>query len=160
MKGNQRSSELEEIVILGKRESTVRDGFKQPVIKKAKSSGQVDAEVDVEALITGQLKVENNSKKSNLQIDNEKGDENGLVQEEVQCRVVRPELVTSSEVSSVGDEAPSRRGRNKIMGLMDRYGAWRDTKEDLVSIIDNYFFELFTSSNPSAQDMELVTSKV
>ncbi|KAK1566944.1 hypothetical protein Q3G72_006375 [Acer saccharum] len=41
------------------------------------------------------------------EIDNERGDENGLVQEEVQCRVVRPELVTSSEVSSVGDEAPS-----------------------------------------------------
>ena len=43
---------------------------------------------------------------------------------------------------------------------MNGNGAWRESKDDLVSITTNYFTNLFTSNNPSNQDMERVTSNI
>ncbi|KAK0578490.1 hypothetical protein LWI29_011284 [Acer saccharum] len=57
-------------------------------------------------------------------------------------------------------KASGRRARNRIAGLKDDSGVWKDSNDDLVSIISAYFSGLYTSSFPSSQDLEKVTKNV
>ncbi|KAI9177819.1 hypothetical protein LWI28_019665 [Acer negundo] len=123
---------MDVVPFTGKRKSSVGEKFEQSVNKKGKGLSQVgietlitsDLKVDNnyrkgnlqfvkggddknEALITGELHVENTSGKGNSQIVEEKKDGNKSVSEEVQYRVVRPKFLSSSEVSSMVEEAPS-----------------------------------------------------
>ncbi len=41
----------------------------------------------------------------------------------------------------------SRRRKNKISGLRDEYGCWRDDPEELKGIMTRYFSRLFASSS-------------
>ncbi|KAK0596643.1 hypothetical protein LWI29_017686 [Acer saccharum] len=57
-------------------------------------------------------------------------------------------------------KASGRRARNRIAGLRNDSGVWKDSNEDLASIISAYFSGLYTSSFPSSQDLEKVTKNV
>ncbi|KAK3192990.1 hypothetical protein Dsin_024300 [Dipteronia sinensis] len=45
--------------------------------------------------------------------------------------------------------ASARRARNRIHGLIDEGGTWRDSKDDLEIIISQYFSGLFSSNHPT-----------
>ncbi|KAK0571586.1 hypothetical protein LWI29_018458 [Acer saccharum] len=83
-------------IVEGLKAKKVQSGLKWKRAVRDMKGNQRSSEFG-EITILGELKVENNSEKGNLQIVDDRGDGNGSVQEEVQCRVVRPELVTSSE---------------------------------------------------------------
>ncbi|KAI9174615.1 hypothetical protein LWI28_020151 [Acer negundo] len=57
-------------------------------------------------------------------------------------------------------KASRRRARNRIVGLMDDSGTWKDTNEELVTIISNYFSGLYSLSLPTTQELEKVTKNV
>ncbi|KAK0601645.1 hypothetical protein LWI29_026071 [Acer saccharum] len=87
-------SDLGEEPKLGKRRISTREDFAQPVNKKIKNTGQLVVTVPIQ----------DDSSKVCLQATDD-SKEGGI--DESQGRVVRPEIVTSVEVSSVGEEAPS-----------------------------------------------------
>ncbi|KAK3218544.1 hypothetical protein Dsin_012514 [Dipteronia sinensis] len=51
-------------------------------------------------------------------------------------------------------KASSRKAINRISGLQDENGNWKENKHELKEIIGNYFQKLFTSSGPNQQDLE------
>ncbi|KAK2650963.1 hypothetical protein Ddye_018452 [Dipteronia dyeriana] len=57
-------------------------------------------------------------------------------------------------------KASRRRARNKIRGLTDVDGNWRDSREDMEKIISNYFTSIFTTSCPSQNDIDLILEGV
>ncbi|KAK0579254.1 hypothetical protein LWI29_023440 [Acer saccharum] len=57
-------------------------------------------------------------------------------------------------------KASGRRARNRIAGLMDSTGVWKENNEDLVALISSYFTGLYSSSFPSSQDQDKVTKRV
>ncbi|KAL2944942.1 Ribosome maturation factor RimP [Bienertia sinuspersici] len=52
-----------------------------------------------------------------------------------------------------------RRKRNYIKGLFDHSGNWHASEEEVERIISNYFEDIFTSTNPSHQNMQEVTKQ-
>lgn len=52
-------------------------------------------------------------------------------------------------------KASSRQKRNKIGRLKDPEGVWRSSEEDMLTVVSNYFTELFTSSQPDMLDEAL-----
>ncbi|KAK3188547.1 hypothetical protein Dsin_028108 [Dipteronia sinensis] len=52
------------------------------------------------------------------------------------------------------------RARNRIHGLFDDKGIWWDSKPDMENIISAYFSSLFSSHNPSQQDLDSVLDTV
>ncbi|KAK0590414.1 hypothetical protein LWI29_026738 [Acer saccharum] len=57
-------------------------------------------------------------------------------------------------------KASGRRARNRMRGLMDDSGVWKDSKDELVQITYNYFTGLFSSSHPSTQDLDKISRNV
>ncbi|KAL2937830.1 hypothetical protein RDABS01_021279 [Bienertia sinuspersici] len=57
-------------------------------------------------------------------------------------------------------KASQRRRRNTIKGLFDDQGQWRVEEEALESVFEHYFQNLFTSTNPTDEDMERVIDSV
>ncbi|KAL5856494.1 hypothetical protein ACOSQ3_003952 [Xanthoceras sorbifolium] len=57
-------------------------------------------------------------------------------------------------------KATQRRKRNRILGLMDEGGVWRDKVEDIESLISNFYSHLFASTSPSVNMIENVVQAV
>ncbi|KAI9162186.1 hypothetical protein LWI28_024695 [Acer negundo] len=57
-------------------------------------------------------------------------------------------------------KASARKARNRIQGLMDGNGVWRDSRTDIESITSQYFTDIFTSSNPSEVDLNYILDDV
>ncbi|PON72574.1 hypothetical protein TorRG33x02_251510 [Trema orientale] len=55
-------------------------------------------------------------------------------------------------------KANSRRKKNSIRGLEDEDGRWRDKVEDCTSIIERYFVDIFSSRNPTTEEIEMMTT--
>ncbi|KAL6549238.1 hypothetical protein OROHE_009083 [Orobanche hederae] len=52
--------------------------------------------------------------------------------------------------------ASDRRRKNTITGLFDDYNNWQNEESKIVEVVETYFDKLFTSTNPSDNDMEEV----
>lgn len=46
-------------------------------------------------------------------------------------------------------KASHRKRRNGIKGLYDKHNVWREDKEDLEGVVEDYFAALFTSESPA-----------
>ncbi|KAL5831728.1 hypothetical protein ACOSQ4_017082 [Xanthoceras sorbifolium] len=57
-------------------------------------------------------------------------------------------------------QASKRKKKNAIQGLLDSFGVWKDQPANIVRVIVSYFLEIFTSSNPSTEDILAVSSSV
>ncbi|KAK3187898.1 hypothetical protein Dsin_027459 [Dipteronia sinensis] len=57
-------------------------------------------------------------------------------------------------------EASTRKARNKIKGLVDVDGLWKDSHSDMAAIIEQYFKKIFSSSSLSPEDIDLVLEGV
>ncbi|XP_050222174.1 uncharacterized protein LOC126672268 [Mercurialis annua] len=57
-------------------------------------------------------------------------------------------------------KASKRRARNKITGLNDAGGNWKENPGEVQSIIQDYFGNLFDSAGPSDEEIEAVTRLV
>ncbi|KAK3204628.1 hypothetical protein Dsin_018674 [Dipteronia sinensis] len=57
-------------------------------------------------------------------------------------------------------KASAQKARNNIRGLYDMGGQWRVSKNDLVSVITQYFERLITSSSPSQQEINNIIMDV
>ncbi|KAI9170484.1 hypothetical protein LWI28_028751 [Acer negundo] len=53
-------------------------------------------------------------------------------------------------------KASARKARNRIRGLHDKNGHWKDSKTDIERIVANYFENLFTTSGPNQEATEKV----
>ncbi|KAK0576386.1 hypothetical protein LWI29_016639 [Acer saccharum] len=102
-KGNQGNSELGDFPILGKRNSSVGENFDQPKIKKGKGFGPegvavlIPGDSPVKGIVAPRISVDLQAESDILKFVADKEEGNGSVQEVDQGRVVRPELLTSSE---------------------------------------------------------------
>lgn len=47
-----------------------------------------------------------------------------------------------------------RRRKNKIWGLLDEHGAWKEKLEDMENIVPKYYKDLFTSINVGKEQIE------
>lgn len=56
--------------------------------------------------------------------------------------------------------ASARRDKNHIRGLVSSHGDWCTDAGSMAEIVQNYFSELFSSSNPSAEDREQILDQV
>ncbi|KAK3188889.1 hypothetical protein Dsin_028450 [Dipteronia sinensis] len=54
------------------------------------------------------------------------------------------------------NQASSRKARNFITGLYDEMGVWKDSKNGIFIIVENYFSNIFKSQLPSRNDLSLV----
>ncbi|XP_050231894.1 uncharacterized protein LOC126680759 [Mercurialis annua] len=57
-------------------------------------------------------------------------------------------------------KASARLKRNAIEGLFNKDGVWKDDEKGMEAVIQDYFSELFKSSNPSEEDLEKVLKHV
>ena len=53
-------------------------------------------------------------------------------------------------------KASSGRKKSEILGLEDREGHWREDDKEIKDVVCNYFWEIFSSSNPQVSDVEVV----
>ncbi|KAL5740754.1 hypothetical protein ACOSQ2_029934 [Xanthoceras sorbifolium] len=52
------------------------------------------------------------------------------------------------------NKATQRRKKNRILGLMDKGGFWKEKSEDVKFIVTDFFQQLIRSKNPSAEDLK------
>lgn len=57
-------------------------------------------------------------------------------------------------------KASQRRQRNNISGLTDKDGVWQDDEVRVEEIVVDYYKELFSSSSPSAENLNEVLQHV
>lgn len=57
-------------------------------------------------------------------------------------------------------KASKRRSNNKIPGLQNQFGEWKDKVEDIEQIIQEYFGTLFQISNPSTELIDEILQNV
>ncbi|KAK2652828.1 hypothetical protein Ddye_012684 [Dipteronia dyeriana] len=57
-------------------------------------------------------------------------------------------------------KASARKAWNKIQGLMDEEGVWKDSRIDIERITGQYFNNIFCLSNPSALDLSKILDRV
>ncbi|XP_050211481.1 uncharacterized protein LOC126661668 [Mercurialis annua] len=69
------------------------------------------------------------------------------------------EQVKSVELE-IEELASKRRAANRIEGLQDENGNWKEEPNEIQEIIQSYFANLFESSNPSDQEIQKVTQHV
>ncbi|KAK3210760.1 hypothetical protein Dsin_015466 [Dipteronia sinensis] len=53
-------------------------------------------------------------------------------------------------------QAATRRAQNKIKGVFENVGVWREDKHEVADVVLNYFSDLFDSSRPTGHQMEAV----
>ncbi|KAL5809465.1 hypothetical protein ACOSQ3_030156 [Xanthoceras sorbifolium] len=58
------------------------------------------------------------------------------------------------------NKATQRRKKNRILGLMDKGGFWKEKSEDVKFIVTDFFQQLIRSKNPSAEDLKAVLGAV
>ncbi|XP_050222721.1 uncharacterized protein LOC126672813 [Mercurialis annua] len=56
--------------------------------------------------------------------------------------------------------ASQRRARNRIRGLRDASGTWKEKPKEVEDIVQDYFQDLFQTTNPSESDIEEITNHV
>ena len=57
-------------------------------------------------------------------------------------------------------KANGRRDRNKITGLLDSDDRWVDSRQGMEKIIQEFFSNLFQTSNPAHEDIDMVLDTV
>ncbi|KAK3189088.1 hypothetical protein Dsin_028649 [Dipteronia sinensis] len=57
-------------------------------------------------------------------------------------------------------KASARKARNRIHELLDKDGVWRDSEQDIESIIVQYFNDIFNISTPSKRDLDRILDDV
>lgn len=57
-------------------------------------------------------------------------------------------------------KASSRRSQNTLTGLVSSHGDWCTENSEMAAIVMDYFDSLFTSTNPTANEMEAVLETV
>ena len=57
-------------------------------------------------------------------------------------------------------KASQRQGKNEIKGLEDEARVWQSENEDICGIIERYFSDIFSSSQPSQADISRITDFV
>lgn len=53
-----------------------------------------------------------------------------------------------------------RKRKNSLLGIEDDDGRWKDKNEEITTIIEQYFSDIFTSRNPTQEEMDQVLQNV
>lgn len=50
--------------------------------------------------------------------------------------------------------------KNEITHLKDNVGSWKETNEEILELLENYYDELFHTILPSGKDLEITTKNL